>query len=204
MSYTGGFTSEQKNKQEVKSMKKLLVLLSAILLIFAIGCSNDNPAPDGGTLPEIPDSAPQDYTSVPEEDRAGFVSTALGFFSAIFQEEDVQKLMMSDEGGSNDEGTLSVSVSQTGDTATVDFHFDGFVLSTLAQQIGKEVTLWGGYSTTGLTSAPDMSDNTFSFNVVVSISEMGIYHLSGRVNPSQQKVEIYLNGDLVEMTNQPQ
>ena len=27
-------------------MKKLLVLLSAILLIFAVGCSNDNPAPE--------------------------------------------------------------------------------------------------------------------------------------------------------------
>ena len=184
-------------------MKKLLVLLSAILLVFAIGCSNDNPAPDGGTLPEIPDSAPQDYTSVPEEDRAGFVSTALGFFSAIFQEEDVQKLMMSDEGGSNEEGTLSISAIQTGDTRTINFHFDGFVLSTLAQQIRKDVTLWGGYSTSGPAGeGSDMTGNTFTFNVVVSITDMGIYHLSGRVNPSQQKVEIYLNGDLVEMTNQ--
>ena len=184
-------------------MKKLLVLLSALLLIFAVGCSNDNPAPDGGTMPEIPDSAPQEYTPVPEEQRVEFVSTALGFFSAIFQEEDVQKLMISGEGGSNEEGTLSISAIQTGDTRTTNFHFDGFVLSTLAQLIRKDVTLWGGYSTSGPAGeGSDMTGNTFTFNVVVSITDMGIYHLSGRVNPSQQKVEIYLNGDLVEMTNQ--
>ena len=183
-------------------MKKLLVLLSAILLIFAVGCSNDNPAPDGGTLPGIPDSAPQDFTPVPEEDRAEFASTALGFFSAIFQEEDVQKLMMSDEGGSNEEGTLSISAIQTGDTGTINFHFDGFVFSTLAQQIGKDVTLWGGYSTSGLISAPDMSGNTFSFNVVVSITDMGNYHLSGSFTPTQQTFVIYLNGDPVEIANQ--
>lgn len=186
-------------------MKKLLVLLSAVLLIFAVGCSNDNPAPDGGTMPEIPDSAPQEYTPVPEEQRAEFVSTALGFFSAIFQENDVQELLRSDEGGSNEEGTLSVSVSQTDDIGTVDFHFDGFVLSALAQQIGKNVTLWGGYSTSGpVGEGSDMSGNAFSFNVVVSITDIGNYHLSGSFTPTQQTFVIYLNDDPVEISNQPQ
>ena len=54
MSYTGGFTSDQKNKQEVKSMKKLLVLLSAFLLIFTVSCDNSTTSPSTPDTPDVP------------------------------------------------------------------------------------------------------------------------------------------------------
>ena len=178
-------------------MKKLLVLLSAILLIFAVGCSNDNPAPDGGTLPGIPDSAPQDYTPVPEEDRGAVVSSALNFIPAIFQEKEVQDLMVSG-GGSNEAGTLLVSASQTSETKSVSLSFDGFALPV--QEIGQSVSLWGTFTTTSSSDSTTMSDNTQSFNIVAEISGMGTYHLEGSIGATAQK--IYLNGDLVDISNQ--
>ena len=87
MSYTGGFTSEQKNKQEVKSMKKLLVLLSAILLIFAIGCSNDNPAPEssGSNAPGDDVVNPGEFTTVSTEELVSIISENIIPAMSVFE-----------------------------------------------------------------------------------------------------------------------
>ena len=57
-------------------MKKLLVLLSAILLIFAIGCSNDNPAPEssGSNAPGDDVVNPGESTTVSTEELVSIIS----------------------------------------------------------------------------------------------------------------------------------
>ena len=57
-------------------MKKLLVLLSAILLIFAVGCSNDNPAPQssGSNAPGDDVVKPGESTSVSTDELLTIIS----------------------------------------------------------------------------------------------------------------------------------
>ena len=197
-------------RKEREKMKKTFIVIAMFLLVFAISCDGDNPAPGdtpSTSVPVIPESAPDTFTEVPEDQRAAFVSTALGLFPAVFQEEDVMKIMSSDTGGSNETGTVSAVSKQSGDQMTVNFTFNGFKITKLAEQAGMAVTLWGGYNTTGNIDAEDMSKNTASFNLVIQLSGEGFpegtYHMSGNFSPANESMTIYLNGDPVTSTMPP-
>ena len=114
------------------------------------------------------------------------------------------KIMSSDTGGSNETGTVSAVSKQTGDQMTVNFTFNGFKLTRLAEQEGMTVTLWGGYNTTGNIEAEDMSKNSASFNLVMELGgtnvPTGTYHMEGSFSPADKTITIYLNGDPVTST----
>ena len=179
-------------RKEREKMKKTFIVIAMLLLVFAISCDGDNPAP--GDTP----------STVPEDQRDAFVSTALGLFPAVFQEEDVMKIMSSDTGGSNETGTVSAVSKQSGDQMTVNFTFNGFKLTKLAVQKGMAVTLWGGYNTTGNIEAEDMSKNSASFNLVMELGGTnvitGTYHMKGSFSSADKTITIYLNGDPVTST----
>ena len=194
-------------RKERGKMKKTFIVIAMLLLVFAISCDGDNPAPGdtpSTSVPEIPDSAPDTFTEVPEDQRDAFVSTALGLFPAVFQEDDVMKIMSSDTGGLNETGTVSAVSKQSGDQMTVNFTFNGFKLTKLAVQKGMAVTLWGGYNTTGNIEAEDMSKNSASFNLVMELGGTnvitGTYHMKGSFSSADKTITIYLNGDPVTST----
>ena len=68
-------------RKEREKMKKIFIVIAMLLLVFAISCDGDNPAPGdtpSTSVPGIPESAPDPFTVVPEDQRDVFVSTALG------------------------------------------------------------------------------------------------------------------------------
>ena len=68
-------------------MKKLLVLLSALLLIFAIGCSNDNPAPEssGSNAPGDDVVNPGESTTVSTEELVSIISENIIPAMSVFE-----------------------------------------------------------------------------------------------------------------------
>lgn len=188
-------------------MKRAIIVLTAILLVFVTACDGDNPAPENTA------SAPTEFTSVAEDKRSEFVSQALEFFPAIFQEDSISKLFRFDTSVTIKEETVSGTISWSRDSITVSLRFEGFTLIKLAQEQGINVKLWGEYSTTG--KAPNnpstdpgtpigMSGNSASFDLVIQLSGEGFpegtYHMSGNFSPADESMTIYLNGDPVTST----
>lgn len=183
-------------------MKKTFIVIAMLLLVFAISCDGDNPAPGdipSTSVPGIPESAPDQYTEVPKEQRAQVVSAILQYFPmSIFSEEEVIPLM-TPPGGLNAAGTVKVTPSQTGDSNIVSFAFDNFEMTTLKETSGLDVTLWGGLQRSG-TGSQDLG--TFTFDIVMELKGQpsGIYHVVGSIALATQQITISLNGDPVTFT----
>ena len=196
-------------------MKKTFIVIAMLLLVFAISCDGDNPAPGdtpSTSVPEIPDSAPDTFTEVPEDQRDVFVSTALRLFPAVFQEEAISKLLGPDSSDSINEETVSGTRTISGDSFTVSLKFDGFTLTTLAaQEQGMDVTLWGEFSLTGKLPgdsgiSESMKIDSYTFNLVMTLSGQNVpsgnYHMEGTISSTNTST-IYLNDDPVSVTIQP-
>lgn len=148
-------------------MKRILVVLAALVLVFAVACNGDNPAPS---------SKPAINTSgASEEDLRKYAEIGSEVMYCVYQDPEVQKLMMENIGKgnvsiSNQDGTLVLTGTMT-DNGPKDATLELIGYSTTVDANGSKIaiTVWGkassagAYGTYDFTIRIDDENKTFEY-----------------------------------------
>ena len=174
-------------------MKKLICILAAVMLVFAVSCSNDNPSPDASTPAVNTDNI---YAGMTNDQKMAIVTKFLNVLSAAYEkeysalspviDEEITKAVASgSQKGtfteSNDAGTVWVkvdyvvqkdfiSVNQT--IYIEEYEFDGY-------------TIWG--------ADEEYSEYTFKENETDYVSKIKLVE----VTDQNGVYKCYLNDEMV-------
>ena len=141
-------------------MKRIVVLLSAILLIFAVACSGDNPAPSGGNAgTNVPggENVPPVTDGMFPMELAAPMSTIMGAHSdqpSSYEFESTYYYR------SSDNVLLAKSVSGTGIQSKVNIEVDGYSILTRGSSVSI-ATEDGSYDLSKINQI-NVNDNQYS------------------------------------------
>lgn len=195
-------------------MKKLICIFAAVMLVFAVSCSNDNPSPDA-SAPVI--NAPEyntDFSSMsPEEQMSEFnklnqmVNDAGGHeaFDMLWELE-------SEASEAADSYKQSGTYSKTNRDGTIkvvfSFDFAEMIVSEIIYYVGYEYgdyTIWGidesisREYTTNENKEFTLRDNTKETENITKIKTVSLIYVEA---PENDVTECYLNGAKLDLTSQ--
>ena len=194
----GGNRSTLKSEKRRVIMKKAICLLSAIMLVFAVSCGNDNPSPD---VPEVPVvNAPQtntDYSGLSNAEKVeiidGLVQIVNDAYSLeypaleakINEEFDKLSTSGSQQGTftvSNDSGTIKIVISYdaVAEESSSTTYIEGYK--------SKDYTIWG-------IQENSLVEYTFRDDTKETDNITNLKIVNGQ--------KYYLNGEEVEYSFQP-
>ena len=173
-------------------MKKILMFLSAILLIFAVSCSSDNPQPSesGGTAGNNP-NVPEVNTGTSQDELMMYASIGIGI-APESTDTDVMEYMSS----LSDDATVvfftKEGLTLEGADDSMTFTFDGYETEVMAGTSGDSpetvaCTVWG---------TRKMSAESFVCDYIVIIdSENKVFSAYLDFPPSMESINIMkING----------
>lgn len=177
-------------------MKKLIYLLTAVMLIFAVSCNNDNSNP-GLNIPEVN----TDYSDWTEERKSELVDDFQKVMVAIYVKEAsylASAAMAEIDEASADgktEGTITKSNDDKSLTVVADYYWIGnekfvSIVLNFNEYEYEDYTIWG--------FSDDYDEYTFKNNTTGDVSKLKVIEMDSENGDS----EYYLNGEKVEYISQ--
>ena len=171
----------ENTKREVMKMKRILVVLAALVLVFAVACDGDNPVPEGGSggNSSIP-GAPAINTGTSLQDLVRFASIAMTL-NPISSDSEVASYMESlkDESTvsfTNKAQTLTLSGSRTDTSMTLTIAMEKYSIDASLGELQENVTctVWGTFTLSGsIPSNMEEADLVYVYDYVVKIDSTG-------------------------------
>lgn len=199
----------EKTKREVMKMKRILVVLAALVLVFAVACDGDNPAPSGdnGSSDDI-SSAPVVNTGTTHQELANFGSIGNSIIVSIFtNDSEIDSMMtkLASQSGSDGTGTvtnaantLSFTGSLAGQMPIGKATMSNYVLDVTISGENQKIacTIWGtltieGESSTTMITAGMVADYVVKIN---STNEVFSFNMNSKTG------EAKVNGQAFSMT----
>ena len=196
-----------KEREENEKNRRIVVLLSAILLILAVACSGDNPAPSGGngngSANEIPGAPAVNTGSATQKDLIGYAMIGMSL-NPIGSDSELGEYMSSPERGetlsfTNKAGTLTLSGTSSATSMSLTCSMNEYSIKAVTSDSsnGVDCTVWGI-----LTMLGDPNEEQYNaemvYDYVVRIDSTGeVFSLYMRNKPSYS---MEVNGQLIQQS----
>ena len=190
-------------------MKKLICILAAVMLVFAVSCSNDNPSPDA-SAPVI--NAPDvntDYLEMSPEQKSEEFDMLYQVVNDAYRQEAAGMLekVKSEASAAVDSNKQSGTYSKTNSDGTIkvvfSFDFAEMIASEIIYYVGYEYkgyTIWGidesfsEESTTNENKEFTLKDNNQETENITKIKKVSLIY----VESENIVTEYYLNNQRFE------